>query len=80
MLFYIIYQSFKTVSCYVLIKKIDIVYCLSPTIFDTVFWKFILCPECIYSAVCWCEMIKYISGLCYMPILKYAGNVLCLYL
>ena len=24
------------------------------------FCKFILCPECMYSAVCWCEMFMYI--------------------
>ena len=28
------------------------------------------------SAVCWCEMIMHISGLCYLPILKVCG--LCL--
>ena len=32
-----------------------------------------LCPEGMYSAVWWCEMIMNISGLCYMPILKVCG-------
>ena len=43
MLFYLMYQSFKTVSGYVLIKNIGIVYCVWPTIFNTLFWKYILC-------------------------------------
>ena len=55
------------------LKNIGIVYCVWPTIFNTLFWKCILCPECMYSAVCWCEMIMYIAGLCYMPIFKVCG-------
>ena len=68
-------------SDYVLIKKSrGIVYYVWKTTFNTLFCKFILCPECMYSAVCWCEMFTYISGLCYLPIFKYVGNALCLYL
>ena len=48
---------------------IGIVYCVRQTIFNTLFCKFIICLECVYSAVCWCEMIMHISGLC-------LGNVL----
>ena len=69
MLRYIMYQSFKTVSGYVLIKKVGIIYCVLRTISNTLFWKFVLYPECMYSAVCWCEMIMYICDLCYLSIL-----------
>ena len=51
---------------YVLIKKyiVGIVHCVSILVFR----KFELCPECVYSAVCWSEMITFISGLCYLSI------------
>ena len=49
-------------------KNVGIIYCEWRTISNTFFWKFVLCPECMYSVVCWCEMITYISGLCYLSI------------
>ena len=43
-------------SGYVLIKKIEVLCIVSGRLYLTLFFsKFILCPECKYSAVCWCE-------------------------
>ena len=61
---------------YVLIKQIylvGIVYCVRHSIFNTLFNKCILCPECMYSVGCWCEMIMHMYGLCYLPVLKVCG-------
>ena len=60
-LFYIMYQSFQIAYDYILFKNIRgifIVYC--GRIYLRFFiCKCVLCPECMYSTMCWCEMIMY---------------------
>ena len=52
---------------------IGIVYCMWQTISETFFNEFVLCPECMNSAMCSREMIMYIFVLCYQPIPKVRG-------
>ena len=52
MLFYVMYQSFLNCEWLCFDKEnIGIVYCVWPTILNSLFSKFLLCPERMYSAV-----------------------------
>ena len=63
MLLYIIYQSLNCEWLCFDSENLGIVYCVWQTILNILFGKFILCHECMYFAVCWCEKSMYIYGL-----------------